>query len=468
MGSFNYDSYASTHSRYQDDDDDSDDDNNITQFMTPRQCLTPPTDTSPYGSKHKQIGTKDRQRIMAPVSPTRPVPLKEHRVAIQEKNTTKKKKVAKPKVDLNQSCPSLFNQDDTGKRNKQSKKVVIPNPKQPTKIKTTFLEDCSDSSDSEHEKERKRLRKEKKRQEKENALKAQHAASKAMESKFRRRSSIGPTVVPVVISKDSFRATTKGRQLPGDSVVSSDAIYCKYHHRAATRIAAIVRGHIGRMQYKIRQLQHQLETMSRRTDDAIAEIYVELEISKQEWEMKAHERFQKNIKRGDKTLNVHEAQDLINKIRNENTDFRERNAQLLSDLEKLRINNERLEQANKESDEFTNRLLYHQEVIELEHAKLMKVHTQYEESVHKHEEHLNLHISHGECETRARNMYGRVIGLILDSMDTYKDRDEQLIRDLYEMVEVLESDYGPIERVSVDATNTGSKKDKKSKKSKKK
>lgn len=484
MMSLNHASYASLHSKYV-DDDDSDDDYNTQQFMTPRQCLTPPPDTLLNGNKLKQVGTKDRQQIMAPVSPSRPVPQKQHRVGIPESTATKKKKGSKPKVDLNRSCPILFNPDESEKRsnhnNKQSKKVAIPNPKEPAKVKTTFLEDCSDSSDSEHEKERKRMRKEKKKKEREDALKeAQKVEAAAQEPKYRRRSSIGPTVVPVLVPKvTTNRSISKHHVHSKESVVSrrrtnnrqSDAIYCKYHHRAATTIAAVVRGHLARMQYQICQLQQQLDQMSRRTEDDIAEVYVTLEISKQEWECRAHERFQKNIQRGDKTLNVHEAQDLIHKIRNENTDFRERNAQLLSDVQKLRINNERLEQANKESNEFTNRLLYHQEVIEVEHAKLMKVHTQYEESVHKHEEHLNLHIAHGECETKARNMYGRVIGLILDMMEsTYQKRDEQLISDLYEMVEVLESEYDVrIERggALVDHMADGTK-DKKSKKSKKK
>jgi uncharacterized protein YukE len=458
----NGDSFASLNSRYYGDDNN---DSITDQFMTSHQCLSSPSDVRMNSSRHKKIGMEERQQIKAPVSPRRPIPPKQHRVAIPESTTatTKKKKGSKPTVDLNKSCPSLFLQNES-RRNNQSKKVAIPNPNDPTKVKTTFLEDCSDSSDSEHEKERKRIRKEKKKKEREKEIKAQKVASAAVkEPAFRRRSSIGPTVVPVLVPMNADLPMAQ-RQ----NSIRSDSIYCKYHHRAATKIAAMVRGHIGRMQYQIRQLQHRIDTMSRRTDDEIAEIYVELEISKQEWEEKAHERFQKNVKRGDKTLNVHEAQDLINKIRNENTDFRERNAQLLSDVEKLKINNERLEQANKESNDFTSRLFYHQEVVEVEHAKLVKVHSQYEESVQKHQDHLNLHIAHGECETKARNMYGRVLGLILDKMDTYKDRDQQLVSNIYEMVEALESEYGVIERQLVDTTNVDGKKDKKTKKTKKK
>ena len=437
------------------------DSSNNELYMTPRQTLTPPS------NKLKKAGKADIQQIMAPISPKRPIPLKKDRVPIPESKTTKKKKSSRG-LDLNASCPIIFNPEESRPpRNLQSKKVAIPNPKEPAKVKTTFLEDCSDSSDSEHEKERKRIRKEKKKKEREQAQKEQAMKSAAPAPRFQRRSSIGPTVVPVPAAVvDSISGD------PAHPRRGSSAIYCKYHHRAATKMAALVRGHLGRMRYRLCQLQHQLDAMERQTEDDIAEIFVELEMNKQEWEEKANERFQKNMKRGDKSLNVHEAHDLINKIRAENTDFRERNEKLFSDLQKLRINNERLEQANKESNDFTNRLFYHQETIEVEHAKLVKVHSQYEESVRKHEDHLNLHIAHGECETNARNQYGRVLGLMLDNMDTYKDRDEQLVSDIYEIVHELESEYGAIERQSlVDLSamsSSHSRKDKKNKKTKKK
>jgi hypothetical protein len=364
--------------------DDSDE-----EFATPRQSLTSPSKSSWKSKKIHQNnphGSPIQKKIMTPPISPLPVQAYSHRERMHKESSCHD---SNSSLSHSASYEEFSTPRQSPMKALQRKKTKIPNPKDPRHVKTIFLQDCSDSSDSETKTNFKR----KDPKETKTVVPNKKAKNKTIidglsnneGNKFLSSRDCSSQTTLAGNTKTS-KTQSRGNQVSKKKSKSPKG-YGKLHVKAANRIAALIRGHIERMKFKLRCLQLQLDNMEKRTICEIEDIYVENEILKEEWWKKAHDRYQKNMQRLDRSLTVSEAHDLIQKIRTENADFRERNKLLFEDVQKLKINNERLEAANKASKEFMDRIVYHEDSCIAEHVKLVKIHSQYEKAVKEHEEH---------------------------------------------------------------------------------
>jgi hypothetical protein len=379
------------------------------EFVTPRQSLTSPSKCSWKNKIHQKnnpLGSPAQRKIMAP-----PISPLSAQTSHHHEWVTNIAKTNHEDSSIHDSSSSLSNSASYEEfstprqspwKTRQRKKTITPNSKDQTHIKTIFLEDCSDSSDSDQAK--RKIRPKAPKKEKRKVLKNKNEGKKATKN---------------CLSNHEERKLTKSK--------SRKMVYSKQHINAANRIAALVRGHIERMKNKMKKLQYQLDNMEVKTISEIADIYLEYEILKGEWYEKAHNRYQKNLHRLDRSLTVSEAHNLIQKIRAENADFRERNRMLLEDVQKLKINNERLEAANRASNEFMDRIVYHEDSCSAEHIKLLKVHSKYKKAIKEHEEHLALYVAFGECENNAKTKYNHLLQTTLELLEFYKETDSQFV-----------------------------------------
>jgi hypothetical protein len=222
----------------------------------------------------------------------------------------------------------------------------------------------------------------------------------------------------------------------GKAKVEKDR-YGKKHHKAATKIQALVRGRADRM-YKVRPLilQKKINDMQRRTEDDILKIEEELVERKKEFKTRAKERFKKNLDRkgkGDET--IQDSKDIIAHLKKENALVREKNARIFSDVRNLRINNQRLSESLKMSEEYFDQLKYHEAACKAEHAKLTKVEGQYKKAVEELQDALENHTMHANAEHKIKLLYNRLLASVLEAVD--KSDNQILIDDVYDMADYI-------------------------------
>lgn len=248
------------------------------------------------------------------------------------------------------------------------------------------------------------------------------------------RSSQGQSVLPVGILKSPLIQKSK----KAVKFAAFNRVYGAEHITAATRIAALARGKHGRMQAKLLRLKKKLDNMGTETAKEIKRVQKATSAAKKDFRKRAEERHQKNLARpGDVDAKIRDYQKLIVFVRKENADFRERNKKLYEDVERLRINNERLEESAKAGAEFYDRLIGHDETCSAENAKITKIAASYEKAVAEHSEHLELHKAYGDAEYKMKMMYSKLLSAILDRVEGHNDK--QFVDDIYSMAETLES-----------------------------
>lgn len=381
-------------------DDDSDE-----EFATPRQSITSPCKSSWKNKIHQKNphGSPAPKKFMAPPIFVSPLQTSHHQDRVAKVGKQKcRGSNQESNSNLSTSAIEEFSTPQQSPcKTLRRKKTITPNPKNPTHVKTIFLQDCSDSSDSDHAVARKNL-----------------------------------ATLPRG-EKDTITNEKEKKKVP-KAISNYGNVFNKQHIRSANKIAALVRGHIQRMQFKIYKLQCTLKNMENKTISDIADIFIKNEIMKNEWYEKTFDRFKKSKQRQDKSLTVFEAHELIQRIRAENTDFRKRNRMLLEDVQKLKINNERLEAANKASDEFMDRIVFHEDSCSVEYTKLLKLHAQYENAVKDHKEHLALHVAYGECEKNAKIKYSQLLKSVLEIMENYKEIDPQFVDDINHIADQID------------------------------
>ena len=247
---------------------------------------------------------------------------------------------------------------------------------------------------------------------------------------------------PSLGQKIATRTTTTTKPRPSSVTkkkkkTGKNRDYGPKHHKAATVIAALVRGKRGRKIAKIRKLQYQLDTVDFRTAAEIRKIEQELTANKKEFKKRAKERFQKNLNRHTKDDTMLEANgDCITELRNQNAVVRAQNHKIARDLETLKINNSRLEDSLKAGEECYGRLKFHDDTVSAENKKLNALMTKYKTAVDEHKEAYALHKSYYDAEVHMIGYYKDLLKNILGLINTSHDR--KLRKEINDMAAELE------------------------------
>jgi hypothetical protein len=198
---------------------------------------------------------------------------------------------------------------------------------------------------------------------------------------------------------------------------SSEATTTKTRNDAAQQIQKIFRGYRQRRFFRVLELQHQLDTMDQRTEDAIAAIRAEVEVRKEKFYNKMRLQARKELAAIDeeKAL-VFDAKQTINRLRAENKKLRQEAEQLREEMIDLKAANENLESVNvKVADTFAQ---LEKEVANIHkaHDALQKAVPEYRQAVEKLESEADLRQQYVMAEQGVKLRYMTVIGLIVDSI----------------------------------------------------
>ncbi|GAX25671.1 hypothetical protein FisN_15Lh040 [Fistulifera solaris] len=201
------------------------------------------------------------------------------------------------------------------------------------------------------------------------------------------------------------------------SIACSESTTKKIRNDAARKIQKIFRGYRQRRFFRVLELQHQLDTMEQRTEDAIAEIRKEVEVRKEKFYNKMRLQARKELAAIDeeKAL-VFDAKQTINRLRAENKKLRQEAEQLHEEMIVLKAANENLESVNdKVADTFAQ---LEKEVANIHkaHDALQKAVPEYRQAVEKLESEADLRKQYVMAEQGVKLRYKTVIGLIVDSI----------------------------------------------------
>ena len=194
-----------------------------------------------------------------------------------------------------------------------------------------------------------------------------------------------------------------------------------------------------RKQYRtqIESLQHHLDAIRKATDAEIAAINSEHANKKLDLKQRAIQRHQKNLKRPTKEdATVGDGKDIIALLRKENATIRDRNETMFAEIQKLQINNQRLERSNAESEHCMGQLQFHDEACVAEHAKLTRIEMQYRNAVQDHSDHLELHSQYAATESKISKSYDKTLTKIVSMMDK-KCREQALLKEVREIVDFM-------------------------------
>ena len=196
---------------------------------------------------------------------------------------------------------------------------------------------------------------------------------------------------------------------------------------AATTIQRYVRGWWQRLQFRILHLQYQLDNRSELTAHALGRLQERTQKRKDMIRDKLTKAHMRSI---DKETAVeqtrHEGQQVIAYLRKENKKLREKNQKIYAAICALRLNNERLEQANSKSDNSYGTLHDHAKTIKETHEKLKEVVPKYKESVDTLKDAVEQRRQFCVSEHKIKLQYKKCLGTLVDMVET-SAKDKTLV-----------------------------------------
>jgi chromosome segregation ATPase len=233
-------------------------------------------------------------------------------------------------------------------------------------------------------------------------------------SKAKVSSNSNSTVHKSVVFDNPIKATAPTVTSP---VLSAESTTKQARHDAAQQVQKIFRGYRQRRFFRVLVLQHHLDTMEQRTEDAIAEIRAEVEVRKEKYYNKMRLQARKELAAIDeeKAL-VFDAKQTINRLRAENKKLRKEAEQLREEMIDLKAANENLEKVNDVVADTFAQLEKEVANIHKAHDALQKAVPEYRQAVEKLESEAELRHQYVLAEQGVKLRYMTVIGLIVDSI----------------------------------------------------
>lgn len=207
----------------------------------------------------------------------------------------------------------------------------------------------------------------------------------------------------------------------------------KKNNDAAILIERFVRGWWTRINFRIRLLEHRLETKDERTRAAIEKVHGRYDQRKQTMRYRLEEKSKKELSKMTKEQRcAEEGQQLIAFLRKENRKLREKNEKLHNAITVLKDQNERLEHANDSTDSCFTTLNEHAKHIQDTYDKLSEVVPKYRAGVEALKGALSDRNQYCETEHRIKLMYVKCVGMIVEKMEE-NDEDKALIDSIVEL-----------------------------------
>jgi hypothetical protein len=236
-------------------------------------------------------------------------------------------------------------------------------------------------------------------------------------------------------SKDSrvcFSAKTKKSAEPVKALRPASN---EVNNAAAVQMQRIARGGWQRLKFRIRLLQHKLDTVDERKSKELRHIEDLLQQRKYTF----HERLaRKAWAPVDAVCQVTaEHKQLIAYLQKDNKRLRVKNQEIYRDIQQMKHENERLEEANAKTVEYMKTLKDHTVRVEETNEQLNELVPKYKSSVEIMENAINKRIEVGASELKTRLMYAQCIGEAVEVLDA-RCSDKELVDQVFELCLGLE------------------------------
>jgi hypothetical protein len=192
----------------------------------------------------------------------------------------------------------------------------------------------------------------------------------------------------------------------------------KKNNNAAIQIQRIARGGWQRLMFRIVVLQHKLDTKDQITNMQLQQIKERTQQRKETFRRKLELKSKSEDKKvSQESSLVKESKDVIAYLRKENQKFRQKNEKLYKNIKALNRESERLENANKLTDEHFASLNDHAKEIEETNAKLTTIVPMYEASVTRTREAVETRQQFGESEHTIRLAYVKTMATVMTMVE---------------------------------------------------
>jgi urease gamma subunit len=198
-------------------------------------------------------------------------------------------------------------------------------------------------------------------------------------------------------------------------------------NKAAVQIQRIARGGWQRLKYKIALLQYKIDTTDERIEADKEAIREYVEESKKFIRQKAFQQEAKEMKKVmQASETATEGQKVIAFLRDENRKLREKNAEIFTAIQDLKVQNTRLEEANEKTADTFSKLDQHAKGLLQTNQQLQAVVPKYKERYTEMKDEAELRRQYCLFEHQLKVNYVKAIGTIVEAIEK-QCKDEKLV-----------------------------------------
>ena len=204
----------------------------------------------------------------------------------------------------------------------------------------------------------------------------------------------------------------------------------KKNNAAAIQIQRIARGGWQRLQFRMALLRYKLDTRKERTEASKAKIKKRLEQRKAKYLAKMQAKAKQALE--EETLEsvaARDAQKIIAFLRQDNKKLREKNDKIHRAICELKIQNDRLQNANSETGDSFGILIDHAKQAKEANDKLNLVVPKYKESVDTVKAALDMKQQYCLTEHKIKVIYMKCVGNVVEKMEE-ESKEEDLIEEI--------------------------------------